>query len=137
MSIDELSECFSNSAIITLHNPSPYKLYVSNRALHTQGSLEAQTVVGELTGNPAYIWETRHNEYILIEDELVLDVQQHKTNMLNHVREENWSENLSNCYIRMRVSQNGDTRFYLVTKADIYPHQELVYSTFDFSLQYE
>lgn len=137
MNIDELTESLSNTVIISLHNPSPYHLYMNNRALYTEGLICGEMVIGEITGNQVYIWETQHNEYILIENELVLDIQQNKKNMLNHVREENCSNNPSNCYIHMVVRKDGSTHFYLCTKQDIFPHEELVYSIFDFKVTYE
>jgi hypothetical protein len=137
MDIDELTECFSNSASITLYNPSAYHLYVNNGALYTHDPIKANIIIGELKGIPSYIWDVNHNHYIIIEEELVLDIQQYKKNMLNWIREENCSTNLSNCFIHMVVKNNEEKYFYLVAKQDIESGQELVYNAFDFVVEHE
>lgn len=130
--MDEFTEVFNNSVLISIYNPSTYHLCIQQGSLYTMECIGENTIIGELQGKPCYIWEIKHNEYIIIDDELVLDVQHHKGNMLSHIREENMTTSPSNCYINKVVKKNGNTHFYLVSKTYIAPSQELVYNAFDF-----
>lgn len=132
MEIDNLADRFSNSMIITLYNPTHYQLFICNEGLYTQELIKANTILGELNGIPTYIWEIRHNNYIIIDDELILDVQNCKGNMLNHVREENLTNNPSNCCIFMRHEKDNSSKFYLVCTKDIAINDEIVYDAQNF-----
>lgn len=130
--VDELIDSFSKSVLINLYNPSPYQLYVKDGALYTEVYIPPNHVLGELSGTPSYIWEMKHNDYIIVDDELVLNIENTKHNMLHFVQEENCSRNISNSRIWMQLSKDGDKNFYLLSKNEIFPHQEIVYNTYDF-----
>lgn len=131
--VDDLTEYFANSTVLSLHNPSQYRLYLNNGGLYTADAITTEQIIGEIRGSPCYIWEINHNEYIIMDDELVVDIRNHKTNIMSYVREENMTNHPSNCYIRMFVQLNGHTQFFLISKAIIMPDQELVYNAFDFA----
>lgn len=135
--MDEFTEVFNNSVLISIHNSSPYHLCVQQGALYSMEYIGENIVIGELQGTPCYIWEINHNEYIIVDDELVLNIQQYKTSMLSHIREENMSSNPSNCYIRMVIKKDGGAHFHLITKRPVLPGQELVYNAFDFRNEHE
>lgn len=137
MDVDDLSEYFSNSVTINLNNPSSYRLYINNRRVYTEEYIPSNTVLGELNGKSTYIWEIKHNNYIIVDDELVLDIEDTKNNILNMVQEENCSNNVSNSYIYMYTKTNGDVHFFIITKEHIMPNQEIVYSANDFVNEYE
>lgn len=132
LGINDLADYLSSTAIISLKNPTPFNIYIHDGGLYTADFIPKDTVIGDIVGDPAYIWEIRHNEYIVVDDEFVLDVHRHKSNMLSHVREENLTRNLSNSFVYMQIGSNGETTFKLVTKTAIMPNHEIVYSAFDF-----
>lgn len=131
--VNELAEFFANSTVLSLHNPSQYRLYLNNGGVYTSDAIPTEQVIGEISGSPCYIWEINHNEYIIMDDELVVDIRNYKTNIMSYVREENMTTHPSNCYIRMFVQRNGHTQFFLISKTTIMPDQELVYNAFDFA----
>lgn len=119
-------------AIMPPVNPTPYNIYLKEGGLYSAQIIPPNTIIGELVGDPDYIWNVKHNNYIIIDDELVLDVSRYNSNMLTYVREENLTSNLSNTFICMKLNKNGQMEFKLVTKSAILPDDEIVYSTFDF-----
>lgn len=129
--VSSLVDMFAASAI-AVNNPTSFSLYVKNNALYTNQVIMENMVVGEIHGDPGYIWEIQHNQYILINNDMVLDVLRYMNTILSYVREENQSYQMSNCYIRMITEKDCTTRFFLITKSAIMPHEELVYSAFDF-----
>jgi len=130
--IDKLESMFASSTI-AIKNTTQFALYVKNQALYSNQVIRENVTIGELYGAPAYIWEIHNNSYILIDNEMVLDVRNHMDNILSYVREENQSYQASNCYIRMMTQKDGYIKFLLVSKSVILPHEEVVYSTFDFA----
>ena len=129
--VSNLTEMFAASAI-SVKNPTQIALYVKNNALYANQVIMENTIIGEIYGDPAYIWEIQHNHYILINNDMVLDILRYMDSVISYVREENQTYQMSNCYIRMITEKDCTTRFFLITKGMIMPHEELVYNTFDF-----
>ena len=132
VNIDSLSDLFSKSANITIENATEYELYLNGTGLCSGQILEKELVIGEIYGDMSYIWEITHTDFIILDNDFVLDVKNYKKNILNHIRENNETSNLCNCYIHMITNEKGTMKFYIVTKNIIMPHEELVYSAFDF-----
>jgi hypothetical protein len=130
--MDELASMFMSANSISLYNPSHYNLYMMQGALFTSDPIHANSIIGEICGDRAYIWELNHDNYLLVNDELVLDIHRYMSNMLSHVREENQTSAHSNCHIHMVSDTNGTIKFYLVCNRPIPPHTEVVYNVFDF-----
>jgi hypothetical protein len=129
--VSNLADMFAASSI-SVKNQTPFTLYVNNNALYTKQIIMENTIIGEVYGDPAYIWEIQHTNYVLINNDMVLDVLRYMDLDISYVREENQSYQISNCYIRMITEKDCTTRFFLITKRVIMPNEELVYSTFDF-----
>ncbi len=131
-SVDHLIDNFSRSLNINIGNDTPYNIYIKDGGLYSAQVIQENTILGEIKGNPCYIWELDHTDYIIIEKEFVLDTRLYKNHIISYVREENETSNLSNCLVRMTNDHNWQTRFLLMTKKTIVPFEELVYSPFDF-----
>lgn len=130
--IDSLENMFASSSI-TVKNTTQFALYVKSQVLYSNQVIHENVMVGELQGVLAYIWEVHNNSFILIDNEMVLDVRKHMNNILSYIREENQSYQASNCYIQMMTQKDGSIKFFLITKKMVFPHEEIVYSTFDFA----
>ena len=132
-----LTDSFSKSLNINVKNNTPYNLYLQNGSLYSGQIIKENTVIGEINGYPCYIWEINHNDYIIIDNEMILNTQIYKEDIVSYVREENETSNISNCFIKMYINQYGNKKFYLVTKSVILPCEEIVYSSFDFQMNTE
>jgi hypothetical protein len=131
-SMDHLTDVFSRSLNIRVRNNTPYDLYIREGAVYSGQTIRGDEIIGEIMGDPSYIWELNHNSYIIIDREFVLDTRRYNDSIISYVREENETSNTSNCFVRIAIDHNGQARFLLVTKKEIQPCEELVYSTFDF-----
>lgn len=135
--IDLLTESFSKSLNINVKNNTPYNLYLQNGALYSGQIIKEDTIIGEISGHPCYIWELNHNDYIIIDNELVLNTLFYKENILSYVREENETTNLSNCFIKMLIDKYDNKKFLLITKNIVLPCEELIYNSFEFEFHNE
>lgn len=132
MEVDQLTDLFSKGAILTVRNYTGRCLYLQEGGVYTGEYLQKNTVIGDIQGDPAYLWDVSHRDFLFVDHDLVLDVHRFKHNILSYIREENETSHVSNCFLQMDVDPLGNERFYLVTKTPIMPHQELVYNTADF-----
>lgn len=130
--IDNLSNMFSKSANITVENNTPYELYLNETGLCSGQILEQGLIIGEIYGDMAYIWELDHIDFIILDNDFVLDVKKYKKHILTYIREDNETSNLNNCCIQMMTDEKNISRFYIITEKIIMPHEELVYSAFEF-----
>lgn len=126
--MDDLIEDFSRSLTLSVYDPTPFSLIYQYKSVYTYSYINKGTIIGEIVGKPAYIWEIDHSDYIIIDQDYVLDVSSScngRRSVLTLVREENDSNNAANCTI---VSTTEDTpRFFLQATTNITPDTELVY----------
>ena len=129
---DMLSDMFSRSLNLQIKNTTPFALYMKEGSVCSAQTIRENTIIGEIRGDPCYIWELDHCDYIIIDKELVLNTRPYKDSIISYIREENETSNTSNCFVMLAMDQNGQARFLLATKRAVQPSEELVYSTFDF-----
>lgn len=92
--------------------------------------IRAGECLGELYGEPKYIWDVQHNEYMFVDEDMVIDVSKMiPRTVLTLIRDENLTENESNCEIIVYQDEMiRETRFFIYTTTDIFRGQEVVYS---------
>lgn len=122
------------------HISSEYSLYGCHyRLLHDAEHgrilagemIPSHACIGEIFGQPAYIWEISHSEYVFIDDDWVLDVSRaHPRQVLSLLRDDNQSECPCNCEITLRESSQHPSgyQFFLIATRPIYVGEELVYA---------
>jgi hypothetical protein len=128
--MDGLIAQFSRSTTLHFYNPTQFELEFYNEGVHTHNRIPADTVVGEIEGDPAYIWDISHNDYIIVGEDFVLDCSKLTPRpILTMVREENSTNEYANCMIVSVVNERtGYTKFFLKTIADVWEGTELVYT---------
>ena len=129
--MEELCSDFARSTQLQIHNPTSFQLYLNvGGGVFSSQQLFAHTCIGEIEGVPMYIWDVDHNDYMIVDDEFVVDVSQTcPRSILTWVRDENQSDAVANCVIRMDVNETTrETRFFLWTTARLDEGDELVYS---------
>ncbi len=129
--MEQLIADFNRSTVLQWYNPTFFHLDLQPQGgVITESRIPANTRIGELEGEPMYIWDMTHNDYIIVGDEFVLDIsKQHPRSILNYVREENQSGNPNNCVVVTVCNhETGETRFFLDSIYNIEPGQELVYA---------
>lgn len=128
--MEQLIADFNRATVLQWYNPTFFHLHPDpDGGVITQSRIVAGTRIGQLEGEPMYIWDMAHNDYIIVGDEFVLDIsKQFPRNILHYVREENQSGNISNCVIVTECNETtGETKFYLDSCRNIEPGEELVY----------
>lgn len=142
--MDDLIAQLQRSLVITVVNNTSYDLYTTvdvsslqsseHVGVFTRSFIAKGAMIGELLGDPMYIWDMKHNDFIIVGEEFVLDMSnQNPRTILSYLREDNQSPYRSNCIISQHVCyETGDTRFFLVAMNDIHPQEELVYTVTDF-----
>lgn len=133
--MDDLLMQFQRCSTLTLYNPTPFALDVlPGGAVVTKQYIPIHTVLGEIVGEPKYIWDIEHQDYMIVGDEFVLDVSmQFPRPILTYVREENMSGEPANCIlVTESCDHTGTNRFFLQTTRAISPDEELVYITMDY-----
>ncbi len=128
--MEDLIAEFNRATVLQWYNPTHFNLEVAvGGGVLTNSFIKNGTVIGEIEGEPMYIWDMNHHDYIIVGDEFVLDVsRQSPRNILSYVREENQSNSPNNCIIETVVQvHTGDTRFFLQSIRDIHIGEELVY----------
>jgi hypothetical protein len=86
-------------------------------------------MVGELRGTPEYIQNVPHGDYVVLHDDLVLDMSTASPrSILTWIRSEYDAEKVGNCVIRMEVNEEThESRFYVWTTERVDEGDELVY----------
>lgn len=89
--------------------------------------IQCGALIGEILGDPKYIWDMRHSEFIFIDEDMVVDVSKVlPRQILSFIREDNQSEYPYNCEIIVKDTPN-ELRFFLCATRVIYPNEEIVY----------
>lgn len=133
--MEELCADFARSTQLQVYNSTPFQLYLGvGGGVFAGERFLAYTCIGEIVGLPAYIWDLDHHDYLIVDDEYVLDVSLlSPRSILTWMREENQTDSLSNCVIRMEVNEKTqESRFFLWTTKRIDVDEELVYSSTDY-----
>lgn len=98
-------------------------------------------ILGELEGTVKSLHEVYHDNFMYLEDEVVLDVSgqlEHsgQRSILTYINEDNATQNPANCRIMTNGGWGGwgagGYRYYLVTTREVYPGEELVYNANEF-----
>lgn len=100
-----------------------WPLYISSDGgVYCGVSIPQGTILGQIIGEPRYIWEIDHDRYMIVNRDYVIDVSGYGHDIVTAVREENATMNAANCTI-----VDVDDHFFLQTTVDVAPHTELVY----------
>lgn len=123
--MNDLIAEFNRVTALTVVNPTPYALVLQYGGVYSESYIPKGTVLGEVFGTQAYIWEIDHGDYMMVDQDYVLDTSELKAprSILTFVREENSTNNMANCTI---VTTDGP-RFFLQTTSDIPIGAEVVY----------
>lgn len=135
---NELCEAFNRGTQLQIYNPTPFDLYLGiGGGVFSNQQIYSYTYIGELEGECVYIWDMPHYDYLIVGDEFVLDPSQLSPRpILTWMREENQSDNIANCVIRMEVNDHtGETKFFVWTTRRIDIGEELVYTVVDYMYQ--
>jgi hypothetical protein len=129
MTIDDLIEDFNRAACVSVFNQTRYDLYLENGGVFTGSYIPANVCIGQIHGDPMYIWDIDHREFIIISDDFVLDVSKMSPRpILTWIREDNQTYHEANCSIEVRQCElTCQTEIYLYSQKMIYPGDELVY----------
>lgn len=142
--MDDIIAQMQRSLVIHVVNNTSYDLYTTvdiaslesseHVGVFTRSHIPKGATIGEIMGDPMYVWDVTHNDYIIVGEEFVLDMsKQQPRTILSYLREDNQSPYRSNCIISQAVTyETGDTRFFLIAMNDIHPGEELVYTVTDF-----
>lgn len=124
--MEQLIADFNRSTILTFANHTHYDLIYDAGGVFTRTPIAKGSIIGEVYGARAYIWEIDHSDYLIIDQDFVLDTSQLPIPrpILSMVREENSTNHMANCTI---VTSEDGTRFHLQATADIGTNCELVY----------
>lgn len=139
MTIDDLCDNFKRATQLHVYNPTPFPLYLGvGGGVFTNAAIPAYTCIGRLDGEAQYIWDMHHQEYIIVGDEFVLDASKLCPRpALTWIREENQTDAMNNCVIRMEVNdETGETFFFVWTTRPLNIGDELVYTVVDANMYY-
>lgn len=131
MSMEDLIYAFHRCNRVSSLHPTPFALELQpGGGVYTTQFLPAHTQLGEVHGDPMYIWDISHTDYMMVEEDMVLDLSnQHPRSILTYVREQNASPHPANCiFITQTCHETGTNRFFLYTQEAIHMGEELVYS---------
>ena len=123
--MEQLIADFNRVTSLSVSNPTPFDLRLEDGGVVTYSYIPRDCIIGEIKGEPSYIWELKHSDYMIVASEYVLDMSRSPCprSILTLVREENASSNAANCTI---VSCDGP-RFFLQATKNIVATSELVY----------
>lgn len=123
--MEQLIADFNRVTSLSVSNPTPFDLRLEDGGVVTYSYIPCNCIIGEIQGDPAYIWELNHSDFMIVSEEYVLDMSRSSfpRSILTMVREENASTNMANCTI---VSCDGP-RFFLQATKNIVATSELVY----------
>ena len=128
--MDDLILSFQRGTTLTFYNPTPYDLFVHDGCVYSNQWIARNTRLGELHGTPCYIWDMTHHDYMIVHDEMVLDVSENcPRSILTYVHEENQSSNPANCVVTIETCDvTGKNMIFLDALRNIQPLEEVVYT---------
>lgn len=131
--MDALCADFEMATQLRFYNPTYFNLYIDpgddGKGVYTDQFIPSNTCIGEIEGEPAYIWDIRHTRYLIVDDDFVLDVSKlNPKPVFAWLREDNESDSFANCIIQCQTNhETGENKFYLWSISPISQGQELVY----------
>lgn len=127
--MEQLIADFQKVATLTIVNNTLYQLYYDGTGVMSVDYIAKGSYIGEIPGVPQYIWDISHTEYVLVDEDMVLDVSMNRQSILTYLREDSQSENVANCQIIVEHDdQQKETRVFVVATENIVPGQEIVYA---------
>lgn len=133
--MDQLCADFVRATQLRVYNPTNFHLHIGPEGgVVADQKIPAYTCIGEIQGDPMYIWDMSHQDYIIVGEEFVLDVSKLTPRpILSWLREENQTDMVNNCVINTEFNHaTGEHKFFLFTTAPINEGDELVYSVIDY-----
>lgn len=133
MSVNIVTDLFAKQMrIYDIPNDSYFSLeYDENtQSVISREYIAAGTCLGQIYGEPTYIWDITHSDYMFVDEDMVLDVSKNvPRTMLTLLRDDNQTNSLDNCAIHVEQDDKKfQTCFFVYTTRDIYPGQEVVNS---------
>lgn len=102
-------------------------IYVgADGGVYCAAPIPAGTMIGEVRGEPKYIWEIDHDRYVIVDEDYILDVTT-EYDVVSRIREENATANGANCTVVSVAGDNGQNSFFFQAVTDIPAYTELVY----------
>jgi len=129
--IDQLAAQFGKTTSINIINNTPYHLFYDDEmnSVKSEEYIMEGSKIGIVPGDPKYIWEISHSEYMFVNDEYIVDVSNlYPRPLITYIRNENESWTRANCIIRFENDQEGNPIVSMYTIEKIYPYDELVYT---------
>lgn len=127
---NELCMQLNRALALSWYNPTQYDMSIApNGGVYTRTQILSRTLIGELTGTPAFEFDMTHFDYITIDEDYVLDVSTvQPRSILTWVRSTYDSNKPPNCEVRMHVDEDThETRVTLWSIERIDIDEELVY----------
>lgn len=120
--MDELIAKFHQTTLFHFH-------LNGDEGVVTESLIANNTFIGEITGEPMYIWDICHHDYIVVDQDYVLDVSNEmQTNIFSFIRDENATGKVANCKMYSECDHyTGTTRFFLKSTREIQIGEELIY----------
>lgn len=129
--IEQLAAQFGKTTTINIINTSPYYLKYNDeeqKVISNEWIYEGSRI-GIIPGEPKYIWEISHSEYMFVNDEYIMDVSNlYPRPLITYIRNENESWTRANCIIKLENDNEGNPIVAMYTIDKIYPNDELVYT---------
>lgn len=99
----------------------------TDACVRTDTFIPSGACIGELYGEPRYIWDMTHSEYVFIDEDMVVDVSaQSPRQVLSFLREDNQSDQHVNAEIIVQETSE-ELHFYVFSTRPIFPGEEIVY----------
>jgi hypothetical protein len=129
--MDQLIADFQRATYVEPYNDSVYGLAYdpSVRGVRALETIPAGSCIGEIMGEPKYVWDVTHSEFIFIDNDMIVDVSGCTPRpVLTMIQENNQTANPVNCSIVVEQDQfRCETRVYVYATRQIDEGQELVY----------
>lgn len=129
--MESLIADFGRCNSITWKNDSVFDIEYNpvEKGVYTKERIGAGSCLGEIFGIPTYLWDVSHDQYMFIDEDMVLDVSMNiPRTVLTLLRDENQCAIAGNCTIV--VQQDHDravTHFFIITITEIDAGEEIVY----------
>lgn len=130
ITMDMLIATFHRSVAVDHENGSPFLLAISEcGGVIAHEHIPVGSCIGELAGTPCYIWDIHHTEYIIVGEDMVLDLAHTRRTVLSFVREENETSSPCNCRVAIESDVHmSKHRCFVYALRAIQPGEELVYA---------
>lgn len=128
--MDQIISSFAQGMRMQVPNDSHFSLEYNE---HTQQVISKQFIpagscLGQIYGEPMYIWDISHSQYMFVDEDMVLDISKNvPRTILTLVRDDNETDNHNNCMIQVEQDNSCfHNYFFLYSTRDIQPGDEIV-----------